>query len=386
MSKILHVYRTYFPDPQGGGQEAIRQIALASQTFGHEPRVFALSPTPWPELVEDHGITVLRSRSWAAPASCDLGGPKAFSAFSKAADWADVIHYHYPWPFADVLESVVRPDRAKVVTYHSDIVRQRLLKQFYSPLMHRMLDSMDIIVATSPAYAATSPVLADPRHAERVRIIPLGIEENSYPASVDTDIFNKMRLDPNSPYFLFVGVLRYYKGLQFLIEAAKSVDAPIVIAGSGPEETLLKARSTGLGLSNVIFAGQVTDAQKVALLERCRAFVLPSHLRSEAFGVVLIEAGMYRRPMISCEVGSGTSFANTHGETGLVVAPEDVDALARAMNVLLGNETLAEKFGGAARQRYESLFSGPALGKAYAQLYQDVLKNGRLQGPSILNN
>ncbi len=372
--RALHVYRTYFPDPPGGLQEAIRQIALASASYGVESRVLTLSPSPNPARVVHDGIDIIRARSWVAPASCDLGGLEAIRSFTRQVEWADVIHYHYPWPFADVIEGLVRPKKRKVMTYHSDVVRQRFLRFVYAPLMHRMLESMNAIVATSPAYAATSAVLADPRHAQGVRVIPLGIEESSYPLSADKDIFGEIGLDPNCPFFLFVGVLRYYKGLQFLISAAKRVGAPIVIAGAGPEGYALKAQARELGLSNVIFAGQVSDAQKVALLKRCRALVLPSHLRSEAFGVVLIEAGMYARSMVSCEIGSGTSYANIDGETGFVVSPENPDALAVAMNTLLEDSALADKFGRAARRRYEALFSGPALGKAYSELYLEVQK------------
>ncbi len=372
---ILHVYRTYFPDPPGGLQEAIRQISVATGSHGVENYIFTLSPQPFPLEIERPEARVRRCRSWAAPVSCDLGSLDAFRNFAQLANECDVIHYHFPWPFADVLELMIRPRKPKVLTYHSDVVRQRLLKVFYEPLMHRMLGSMDAIVATSPAYAKTSPVLSNPRHIERVRVIPLGIEESSYSASVDEDVFSEIGVKPDEPYFLFVGVLRYYKGLRFLVEAAKHVEAPIVIAGSGPEEGALKVLAAQLGLHNVIFAGQVTDAQKAALLQKCHALVLPSHVRSEAFGVVLIEASMYRRPMISCEVGSGTSFVNVHGETGLVVPPEDVNGLAEAMNVLLADSAVVEKFGLAARQRYESLFSGTALGKAYAQLYHDVIRS-----------
>jgi len=91
--------------------------------------------------------------------------------------------------------------------------------------------------------------------------------------------------------------------------------------------------------------------------------------------MVLVEASMYGKPMVSCEIGTGTSFVNLDGETGFVVAPESPEVLTHAMNALLGDVVMAEKFGRAARRRYEALFSGPALGKAYARLYQDVLKN-----------
>jgi rhamnosyl/mannosyltransferase len=100
--------------------------------------------------------------------------------------------------------------------------------------------------------------------------------------------------------------------------------------------------------------------------------VLPSHLRSEAFGMVLVEAAMFGKPMVCCEVGSGTSYVNQHGVTGFVVAPEQSKNLAGAMNALLSDDALAAAMGSAARERYETLFSGAALGKAYSALYQEV--------------
>ena len=373
--KALHLYRTYYPDPPGGLQEAIRQISLATTKQSIENRIFTLSPTPTPkEITRPEGL-VLRERSWAAPASCDLGGYAAFRHFASMADWADVLHFHFPWPFADLLNIFGHKRKPAVMTYHSDIVRQRLLKRVYGPLMHRTFASMSAIVATSPAYAATSPTLTDVRYVRRLRMIPLGIGEESYPEHGDDQIFQRLSLEINAPYFLFVGVLRYYKGLHFLVEAAKKVNAQIVIAGTGPEEQSLKSQVATLGLTNVIFAGQISNAEKVELLKGCQALVLPSHVRSEAFGMVLIEAAMYGRPMVSCEVGSGTSFANSDGETGFVVPPADPDALGKAMNSLLQNKAMANRFGINARQRYENLLSGEALGKAYTALYNDVLDN-----------
>jgi rhamnosyl/mannosyltransferase len=259
------------------------------------------------------------------------------------------------------------------MTYHSDIVRQRMMGMAYSPLMRRMLHSMSRIVATSPAYAKSSPVLSSPSLRDRIRVIPLGIDEASYPAVQSDQILSRFGLREDVPFFLFIGVLRYYKGLHTLLRAAADVGAPLVIAGSGPEGGALREQAQRLGLSNVVFAGQVTDEEKVALLKQCSALVLPSHLRSEAFGMVLVEASMFGRPMITCEIGTGTSFVNVDGETGLVVPPESPEALAGAMNMLLADEDACRRFGATARLRYERLFSGPALGRAYAELYREVL-------------
>lgn len=370
--KVLHVYRTYFPDPPGGLQEAIRQICLSVQPFGIENTIFTLSPDPVPAELERREARVVRERSWVAPASCDLGGVAALARFRRLAREADVIHYLFPWPYADLLHRVAPRGKPAVLTYISDIVRQQWMGKLYSPLMWKTLHDMQAIVANAPAYAQTSPVLSNPALRDRVRVIPLGIDERSCPQRGDDAIMGRLHLAEEEPFFLFVGVLRYYKGLHSLVQAAGSVGAKIVIAGSGPEERSLRSLVASTGARNVIFAGQVSDDEKVALIRRCRALVLPSHLRSEAYGMVLVEASMFGRPMISCELGTGTSFVNTNGETGFVVEPGCADALAAAMNRLIADDGLATRMGVAARARYELLFSGEALGREYAALYREV--------------
>lgn len=370
---VLNVYRTYYPDPPGGLQEAIKQICLSTLSQGVDNTIYTLSPDPSPvELIRPEA-RVIRSRSWMAPASCDIGGKQAFSTFSKLAKETDVLHYFFPWPFADILHATVQPDKPAVLTYISDVVRQRFLGAAYSPLMWQTLKNMDIIVANCPAYAKTSTVLSHPSIRDKVRVIPLGIDEESYPKAMDQTIFDRICTRSNEAYFLFIGVLRYYKGLHSLIQAAKNVNAKIVIAGSGPEGDKLKALVKDLGLANVVFAGQVTNAEKVALLTHCRALILPSHLRSEAYGMVLVEASMHNKPMISCEIGTGTSFVNLHGETGLVISPESPDQLSQAMQALLEDDELVFSMGQAARKRYERLFSSKALGDAYTSVYQELL-------------
>jgi len=364
--RILHVYRNYYPDPEGGVQEAIRQISRSTHPHGVESSVFCLSPQPKPTYLEDGVEAIWRSRSWAAPASCDLGGPEAWRLFARLAAQHDLIHYHYPWPFADILHLSARTATPAIMTYHSDIVRQAVLSRLYAPVMWRMLKAMKKVVATSPTYARTSPVLNDRRVRERVQVIPLGIADMTEVPSHEAPT--------GAPYFLFLGALRYYKGLETLLEAARKVDSRILIAGEGPRRSTLQEMANRLQLRNVKFLGQVTFEEKKRLLAGCHGFVLPSHIRSEAFGMVLVEAAMFGRPMVSCDIGSGTSFVNAHMETGMVVPPNDPESLANAMNMILKDGGLARRFGENARARYESLFSGPALGEAYIRLYREVLE------------
>ena len=371
-TSVLHIYRTYFPDPPGGLQEAIRQICSSTTRLGITNTIYTLSPDPIPAHIDYPEANVVRNRSWLAPASCDMGGIQSFTTFAHLARESDVLHYLFPWPFADILHAAVRPDKPAVLTYISDVVRQRLLGAAYAPLMWRTLKQMQVIVANCPAYAETSPVLSHPSIRDKVRIIPLGIDEKSYPSVGDSSVFKRIGILPQEPFFLFLGVLRYYKGVHFLIRAAKYVGAKIVIAGDGPENKSLQQLAEEIAANNVIFTGRVTDAEKVALLKQCSALVLPSHLRSEAFGMVLVEAAMFGRPLISCEIGTGTSYVNKNDETGFVVPPEDPASLAKAMRSLLNNSSLTNEMGLAARLRYEQLFSGEALGEAYANLFKEL--------------
>lgn len=371
---VLNTYRTYYPDPPGGLQEAIRQICLATSNLGVQNTIFTLSPNPKPNVIEMPEATVVRERSWIAPSSCDIGGYAAYSAYLSSLSKADIVHYFHPWPFADVLNIFKKPDKPALLTYISDVVRQRVLRTIYSPLMWHTLRQMDAIVANCPAYVETSPILSHPSIRDKVKIIPLGIDENSYSSNGDDAVFSNLGINKGEPYFLFLGVLRYYKGIHTLISAAKSLNAKIVIAGSGPESENLKKQVESLALKNVLFAGQVTNEEKVSLIKNCTALVLPSHLRSEAYGMVLVEASMMHKPMISCEIGTGTSYVNCHEETGLVVKPENVGEMHDAMKVILNNNELATKFAHNARLRYERLFSGAALGKAYQSVYADLMK------------
>src|SRR5581483_9882445 len=198
-----------------------------------------------------------------------------------------------------------------IVTYHSDIVRQRLLLHLYRPLMYRMLTRSYCIIATSPNYLATSAELQ--KFRDKVSVIPLGLDEHSYPRP-DGNRVDKWRARLGADFFLFIGVLRYYKGLHILIEAAQRTAASIVIVGSGPIENQLRKKAQRMGIKNVHFLGFVSEEDKIALLVLARALVFPSHLRAEAFGLSLLEAAMCGKPMISSEIGTGTSYVNIDGE------------------------------------------------------------------------
>jgi rhamnosyl/mannosyltransferase len=367
--KILHFYKNYVHDSQGGLEQAIYQICRGTKSMGAENRVLTLGNDSRCHTLEREEATVFSCPCSMEIASCGLSWAAAKN-LREQARWADIIHYHFPWPFADLLHVLGRFKNPCLVTYHSDIIRQKALDFLYSPLKHMFLSSMGRIVSTSENYVHSSPVLK--RYKDKVSVIPLGLDPRTYP-EVDEQNVRKWKARLGRDFFLFVGVMRYYKGLDFLLDAAKMSNEHFVIVGAGPREKELHAKADSLGLSNVHFLGHIRDGDKVALLSLCSGLVFPSHLRSEAFGLSLLEGAMYGRPLISAEIDTGTSFINKDGVTGIVVPKSDPQALSRAVETLAHNPALAQEMGNNARNRFEQLFTAQRQAEEYMGQYQHLV-------------
>lgn len=369
MIKVLHFFKTYYPETMGGIEQVIFQIAEGGIRHGFESEVLYLSErgAARNEKVGHHLTHRSKLDLHVASTGFSLS---AFKDFAELARKADIVHYHFPWPYMDLVHFYSQIKKPAVVSYHSDIVKQKTLLKLYQPLMNRFLSSVDCVVASSPNYAESSPVLT--HFKDKVRVVPYGLDRQTYPIpSAEKLAFWRERLGER--FFLFVGALRYYKGLDYLLEAAKTTQLPVVILGGGHLESELKTQASQLGLSNVHFLGGLPDEDKAALLTLCYAFVFPSHLRSESFGISLLEGAMYGKPMISCEIGSGTTYINIAGETGLVVPPRDSVALAAAMTQLWNQPYLAAAMGEAAERRFEAVFSSDSMAKSYAEIYRSLL-------------
>lgn len=379
--RVLHFYKTYYPDSLGGIEQVIRQLCVGTSRLGVTNQVLSLSRQKNLAPYELEGTMVHRVPLDFEIASnaCSLS---ALGTLSRMAREADVVHYHFPWPFMDLAHFIARVNKPSVVTYHSDIVRQKNLLRLYQPLKHRFLQSVDTIVATSPNYMASSAVLD--RYRDKTRVITYGLDRGTYPEPSD-DLLRQWRARVGDKFFLFVGVLRYYKGLHILLDAVEKLDYPVVIVGAGPIEQELKAHAARLGLKHVMFVGALDDADKVALLKLCYAVAFPSHLRSEAFGISLLEGAMFGKPMISSEIGTGTTYINVDGETGLVVPPSDPQALGKAMRTLWENEALAAEMGVRAEARYRELFTSEQMAASYTALYHELVARraeGTLAAPA----
>jgi len=373
--RVLHVYKTFTPDSVGGLENAIAQMASATGRLGLDTRVVSISRTGLPATSRLGRTEHFRYRETFSVASNTVS-LSLLADFRRHVEWADVIHYHFPWPFADLLHLAWRVRKPSIVTYHSDIVRQRQLMKLYQPLMRAFLGRVNHIVATSPNYLQTSDVLRN--YADKTSVIPIGLDPASYPRP-DPERVAHWRRELGDNFFLFIGVIRYYKGLHILLDAVASTHLPTVIVGSGPIENELRAHAQRQGLSHVRFLGSVAEEDKVALLQLSMAVVFPSHLRSEAFGVTLLEGAMFGKPLISSEIGTGTSYINIHEETGIVVPPSDPDALRAAMQRLAEDPGLRQRMGAAGLRRFEALFTAERMGTQYRNAYRALLAQAAAQ-------
>jgi rhamnosyl/mannosyltransferase len=358
----------------GGVEQVIAQLARGASEFGVQTDVLSITSQQGPELIQMNGYQLHRAKLDVQLASTSIS-MSAIPLFAALAKRADVVHYHFPWPFMDVVHFVTKVKKPTVVTYHSDIIRQKHWLKLYRPLQWKFLGDVNRIVATSQNYLATSDVLE--RYKRKVSVIPIGLDKANYPVPMPEKLaFWRDKIGPK--FFLFVGVLRYYKGLHILIEATKGTDFPIVIVGAGPIESELKALVSRLKLRKVHFLGPLPDEDKVALLTLCHGVVFPSHLRSEAFGISLLEGAMYGKPMISSEIGTGTTFINIANETGLVTPPSNPDALRNAMRYLWEHPEEAAEMGRRAEARYWQFFTADQMVQSYVELYRDLLRNSEV--------
>jgi glycosyltransferase involved in cell wall biosynthesis len=366
---VLHIYKRFYPDRYGGVERMIHQLVASTERRGVRNTVLSVALAD--PLVEDMppGLRTVRCRQ-----SCEIASTpfsiEALLRFRALSRRFDLLHFHYPWPFGDLLAALRADGKPYVVTYHSDIVRQKRLEALYAPLRRRFLARAAAIVATSANYLATSDTLRPVRH--KTHVIPIGLDPEHYPAP-DPRQLAAWRERLGSGFFLFVGVLRYYKGLHILLQANARLDLPLVIVGAGPVEADLKQQAQLLRLRNTVFLGALPDADKVALLQLARALVFPSHLRSEAFGISLLEGALSGKPLVSSEIGTGSSYINVDGVTGIVVPPSDPMMLRAALLRLANDAALCDRLGRQARDRFTRLFHADRMGDAYAALYGAVL-------------
>ncbi len=367
--RVLHVGK-YYPPVDGGIEDHVHSVAsgLAAQ-YQVTALVFNTERRTVHEELD--GVQVVRAGTLGRVLSTEMS-PAYLSWFRKLRD-CDIAHLHTPNPVGE-LACLGLPRRSRlIITYHSDVVRQRLLAGANRVVLHRLMRRADRIIAFTDRYRRTSPVLAHYPH--KTAIIPHGVDLGAYDTNPAIDRrVDELRQRFGSRIVLFVGRQVYYKGIEHLLRAMTRLDgAHLLVAGDGPLRPELEHQAASLGVGQrVTFLGKISHEEKVACYRASRVLVLPATHRSEAFGLVQVEAFACGVPVVSTEIDSGVPFVNQNGVTGLVVPPADAEALAAALGAILSDKPRAREMGAAARRRGQELFSREVMLKDLRALYAEV--------------
>jgi len=374
--RVLHVYKDYYPPVLGGIEGHINILAKGLLRRGVEVEVLVSNTRATLERQNIDGVPVTRIPQLGRFASAPLNAtfPLWLRRLKKKFD---IIHFHFPNPTGEMSYLVSGLGCQIVTTYHSDIVRQAKLGKIYSPFMHGFLSCSRVLITSSRNYQESSRILS--RYREKCRVIPFGVDLERFDAArKKIGEISSIRKRFGPFIVLFVGRFRYYKGLDVLVRAMQRVKGKLLLLGGGPMENDLRemVRRTGTE-DRVFFLGELSDDEVTTHLHACDIFVLPSTFRSEAFGIVLLEAMACSRPVISTQLGTGTTYVNQDGKTGLVIPPHDAPALAEAIDFFRMNPDMGRKMGEAGRERVESLFTVDRMVEEVLQVYRDVLSEGK---------
>ncbi len=371
MLKVLHVGK-YYPPVAGGIERVVQMLCrVAPDELDSRVLVFARGASTVEEVVG--GVPVTRVGTLGQAGSVPIA--PTFAAHLRRAT-ADVMIVHEPNPWALLSLLIARPRIPLAIWFHSDVIRPRLqYRLFYAPVARPVYDRARRFVVSSPALAAASPVLN--RYPDRITVIPFGIDTAAWAATPEiTRRAAELRAAAGRPIVLFLGRLVPYKGVDVLIKAVAPLPVHLVIAGDGPmRETWQRAAGIHRGAAIVQFTGPLPDRDVQAWLHASDVLVLPSITPAEAFGVVQLEAMATGTPVISTSVASGVPWVNRDGETGIVVQPGDVAALAAAVERITSDAALRARLGTAGLARVRSEFALTTLRDRFVALCHAVAED-----------
>ncbi len=370
--KVLQVNKLY---PYTGGIEKVVQQLAEGLKDEVDMEVLACRERGLTQRENLNGVPVVRAGSLGVLFSLPISIPFLWYIRKLSRD-KDVIQFHMPFPLGD-LGCLLSGFKGKVVVWwHSDVVRQKTLMKFYRPIMEKFLKRADIIIVATQGHIDGSDYL--PKYREKCVIIPYGLDQeiekkaDKYIAKEEAGRLHIQNIK-GAVNFLFVGRLVYYKGCEVLLDAFRFIQgATLTIIGTGKlEESLKKAANEYEILDRVQFMGQVDNDQLSAAFESCDVFVLPSIYKSEAFGIVQIEAMAYGKPVINTKLPSGAPYVSIDQITGITVPPHDACALADAMQWMVDHPEKRIEMGNRARERVKQDFrTNDMLGKVLA-IYQE---------------
>jgi rhamnosyl/mannosyltransferase len=365
--RILQATKFYYPKV-GGIEWVAHELAKAAVDRGDTVTALSAVEQGRGDCAVYDDVETRKAASLGTVLSVPIAPTYPIHLLSKKRP-ADLVHYHLPDPLSVTAELLTGDGDARTVaTYHNDIARtgQRRLLTAYRPVLNRFLKRVDEIFVTSPRLRDRSPFL-DP-YRSKCTVVPLGIDLDEF-GDYDGPAYD-LPGDSSRPTVLFVGRLIYYKGLEYAVDAMRTLEADLLIAGTGDLRESLQRRAYERDVEDrVHFLGYVPDRKLKYCYETADVFVLPSVATSEGFGIVQLEAMAHRTPVVNTAIDTGVPWVSRNGKTGLTVPPRDSDSLAEALRRLLDDPEARERYGLAARERVEREFTLDRMVGRYLERY-----------------
>jgi rhamnosyl/mannosyltransferase len=374
-TKLIQLGKYYYPEP--GGMETHLYDLCSQLKDKFDIQVFAANTKPKTitEIVD--GVIVTRIANWGQLFSSPICPTFPYHLSRLNGDRDTIIQLHMPNPMAHIAYCLAKPSGRLIVMWHSDIIRQKTIsKFFYNKHLFHLLDCADCIIATSPNYVKYSAFLKE--YADKCVVVPLGINPEKFENSRAVQLSATMiRQKYGNRIVLFVGRFTYYKGLEILLKSAKDVNGKILLVGDGPLKNKIKKLIKRLNLGSKVFLiHHVSHEELVSFYHACDIFVLPSNRRSEAFGVVQLEAMICCKPPISTNLKTGVPWVNLNEKTGLIIPENEPAKLTEAINYLLENEDIRRRLGKTGRLRVLENFTLNHITSKMERIYERVLNGG----------
>ncbi len=350
--KVIQASKAYYPHI-GGIETVVQQLAEGvCGRHGIESEVIVCSETFRRSSETINDVSVMRSGSYFRLASLPASPGYTSLLMSRRSD---VLHIHEPSLLPSIsylmhLKAAKTRFGKLVVWWHSDIVRQRLLKPLYSPMLHSILRLADTITVATPKHISSSSYLT--QYSHKCKVIHYGMDPGRFRLTSRMSMqIQKLRETYKKPIVLFVGRLVYYKGVDVFAKAASQFsDAQFIVVGRGPLDGLVKSMAVKSG-SGLVVIPFLDDEDLTAMFHAAELFVLPSTEISEGFGIVQLQAMMCGKPVVTSDLPTGVTYVNQDGVTGLVSSVGDSESLASKIRLLLDDNDLRTRLGEQARQR-----------------------------------
>lgn len=368
--KILQLGKFY---PIKGGVEKVAydlMLGVSSRGIRCDMSCAASQGEGGIRVINDHA-SLITTKSLTKLASTMIS-PNMIFALKKFCDRYDIIHVHHPDPMACVALFLSGYKGRVILHWHSDIIKQRILLKFYKPLQNWLIKRADIIIGTTPTYLEESPFLKN--YKDKLRCIPIGID----PVNVDEYSSRQLRKKYGNKKIVFsLGRLVEYKGYEYLIESAKYLpnDYIVLIGGTGPLKESLEEKIRVNNLSSKVeMIGRIEESDLSKYYASCDVFCLPSIYKTEAFGIVQIEAMSCGKPIVATSIPhSGVSWVNKNNISGINVVPRSSKELADAIIKITSDSSVYNKYSIGARERFNALFRKEKMIESCLDIYAQTI-------------